>query len=138
MVCIHRWGKHKHKLVSVAIAGFWLPRSSTSVRPSIVSCVFGCCIAGFTVLLRPWRSLDAAGECAALALVVPLLHPGVGAHRLVDLLEVVAGREVLAALLLAAVEVDVRLVAVAGHVLVREPWVERGGLQLVGGHVAAV
>jgi len=88
--------------------------------------------------MRCVPNLDAARECAALALIVPLLHPGVGTHRLVDLLEVVAGRKVLAALLLAAVKVDVRLVAVAGHVLVREPWIEGGGLQLVGGHVAAV
>lgn len=110
----------------------------------VVVCVcVGCCCFGFSWALhskreRTTKDLDAARECAGLALLVPLLDPRIGAHRLVDLLEVVAWGEVFAALLLATVEVHIGLVAVACHVLVGETWIEGGGLQLIGGHVAVV
>lgn len=103
-------------------------------------CVFVCvcCCFGYRALHSERPHLDAARECAVLALFVPLLDPRIGAHRLVDLLEVVAWSEIFTTLLLATMEVHVGLVAVACHVLVGETWVEGGGLQLIGGHVAVV
>lgn len=57
-------------------------------------------------------NLDPAREGAFAALAIPLLDPLVGAHRVVDSLEVLAGFVLFPTDLLAAVEVQVALVAV--------------------------
>lgn len=74
-------------------------------------------------------NLNSAGEAATFQLIIPFLNPGIGAHGGEDLLEVVAGFVVGATLLLAAMEIHIGLVAVAGHVLVGETWIEGSGFQ---------
>lgn len=73
-------------------------------------------------------NLDASGKCSRFDLVVPLLHPGIGAHRGEDLLEVLARLILIAAYLLATMEIEIRLVAVASLIGVRVAWIERCGL----------
>ena len=77
-------------------------------------------------------NLNSAGESTTLALIIPLFNPGIGAHGLEGLLEVIAGFIAFSTFLLAAMVVDVRLVAVTGHVLVGETWIEGSSFQLVG------
>lgn len=72
--------------------------------------------------------LDASGKGSSLDLVVPFLNPSVRAHRGEHLLEVLARLVVLAAHLLATMEVQIRLVAVARLVGVGVAWIERSGL----------
>lgn len=72
-----------------------------------------------------------AGKGALLALAVPLLNPRVGAHRREDVLEVLAYLVALALDLLAAVEIQIALVAVLGLVLVGEAGIEWGRLRFV-------
>lgn len=76
------------------------------------------------------EDLDAAGEGASVALIVPLLDPCVGAHRGVDLLEVCANVGAFALDLLAAVEVEVALIAVARLVGVGKARIEWSGPEL--------
>jgi hypothetical protein len=56
--------------------------------------------------------LQSAGETVFGHLGVPLFNPSVGAHGLVNLLEILAGRIVLTLHTSAAVEINIALVAV--------------------------
>jgi len=73
--------------------------------------------------------LDAASKRARVDLFVPFLYPGVGTHRGVNSLKILAGLVILIVLLLASVEVYVALVTVSGLILIRKPRIERRGLQ---------
>jgi hypothetical protein len=75
--------------------------------------------------------LDASRESSGVALVVPLLNPGIGAHASVHALEVLADFSSLSLDLLAAVEVQVALIAVASLVGVGVTWIEWCGFQLI-------
>lgn len=74
-------------------------------------------------------NLNSAGESATFTLIIPLFNPGIGAHRLEGLLEVVAGFVAFTTFLLAAMEIHIGLIAVTGHVLVGETWIEGSGFQ---------
>merc|ERR1719369_2757288 len=67
-------------------------------------------------------------KSAVLHLLVPSLHPGIGADGLEVLLEELAGFVVLALYLLAALEIHIVLPAVPGLILVRKSGVKRDGL----------
>jgi len=81
-------------------------------------------------MLRAARvDLDASREDAFFTLRVPLFVPCVGAHRVINALEVLADLGALTLHLLASVEVDVALVAIARLVGVGKARIERGCLQ---------
>jgi len=79
-------------------------------------------------MYQPLEILDATSKRARLDLVVPLLYPGVRAHRSVDPLEVLASLIIFVVLLLAPMEIYVALVTVSSLVLIREPRIVRCGL----------
>lgn len=71
------------------------------------------------------ESLNSTSKGATFNLVIPLLHPGVGAHRFKDFLKVVAWLIALTTFFLATMEIHVRLIAVTGLILIGETWIER-------------
>lgn len=73
--------------------------------------------------------LDSAGKGTLPALVVPLCNPRIGAQIAVYVLKVLAHLVALALHLLAAMEVQIALVAVLGLVRVRETRIEGSRLQ---------
>lgn len=86
---------------------------------------------------RLFMTLQVVGrEVAVIALLVPLLDPRDGAHRLVGAEELLAGRELLALGLDAPEVVDVVLEAAVSLVLVRETRVVAVSVQLAAEIVA--
>lgn len=70
-----------------------------------------------------------SGEASLIPLTVPLLNPGIGADGRVNFLKVLARFVTLTLYLLATVEINVALIAVASLVGVGKPRIERGGLE---------
>lgn len=68
--------------------------------------------------------LNFSGESTGFKLIVPLFDPRIWAHRLKDFLEVLAWFVRFAAELLAPMEIEVRLIAVASLILIGESWIE--------------
>lgn len=75
-------------------------------------------------------SLNFASKGAFVPLAVPLLHPSIRADRVEHLFEVLARLIRFTSHLLAPMEVQVALVAVAGLVRIRKPGIEWCGAKL--------
>lgn len=74
-------------------------------------------------------ALDFASEGSRFALLVPLCSPSIRAQITVGVLKVLAHLVALALHLLAAVKVQIALVAVLGLIHVRETRIEGNGMQ---------
>lgn len=129
---LHQWKVKKNVFLNSNFLDFYFKFSFTSF-----SRTYGTKLNFIWLHGAIWLHLGGVGclntsrESSFITLAVPLFNPCVGADGVVDSLEVLANFSAFTLDLLASVEVDVALVAVASLVCVGEAWIEWCCLELV-------